>query len=59
MNRILHEDDFISMPNITNAVQHNFATVAQQVEQLIRNQQVGGSNPSSGLLLKIVGFLTG
>lgn len=26
---------------------HSYAAVAQLVEQLIRNQQVGGSNPPS------------
>ena len=34
--------------------QWRFASVAQQVEQLIRNQQVAGSNPAtSSKLLKL------
>ncbi len=33
-----------------------YATVAQLVEQLIRNQQVGGSNPFSSLQKKALEF---
>jgi hypothetical protein len=32
--------------------EHFFAGVAQLVEQLIRNQQVSGSSPLAGFLLK-------
>ena len=34
----------------------SFATVAQSVEQLIRNQQVAGSNPASSSTPKHDGF---
>ncbi len=41
-------DEFQSMDPCSDFMVHDFATVAQLVEQLICNQLVGGSSPSGG-----------